>query len=41
MPIPELSCEMGVVGGGALVLKGEEESDLGFRRKYSSSESIV
>nr|POE88987.1 hypothetical protein CFP56_39827 [Quercus suber] len=32
---------MAVAEGGALVLKGEEESDLGFRRKFSRSESIM
>ena len=41
MPVPKLTCEMAAVAGGALMLKGEKESDLGFRRKFSRSKSIV
>ena len=38
---PELTCEMAAVTGGAPVVKRKEESDLGFRCKFSRSESIV
>ena len=41
MPAPKLTCEMAAAAGGAPILKGKEESDLGFRRKFSRSKSIV